>query len=56
MTSLEEMFDPARLADGYRRTGWTPPGRTAAPVTGHEFALRVKPDEKTALLGFLRGL
>jgi mono/diheme cytochrome c family protein len=56
LTSLEEMFDPARLADDYTRTGWTPAGRTTAPVMGHQFGLGLKPDEKTALLAFLRSL
>jgi hypothetical protein len=56
LTSLEEMFDAARLDPGFKRTGWTPPGLTAAPVFGHQFGLRLKPDEKTALFAFLRSL
>jgi|SoiMethySBSTD1v2_1073268.scaffolds.fasta_scaffold14970_5 hypothetical protein len=56
LTSLEEMFDSARLKDDYRPTGWIPPGATARPVVGHQFGLRLSPEEKTALLAFLRSL
>ena len=56
LTSLEEMFDPARLKDDYRPTGWIPPGATTRAVVGHQFGLRLSEADKTALLAFLRSL
>jgi hypothetical protein len=56
VTSLDEWFDPARLRDGY-----LPPGALAAsgrerPVPGHEFGLTLGPEDKAALIAFLRSL
>jgi hypothetical protein len=56
LTSLEEMFDPARLKDDYRPTGWIPPGATTRAVIGHQFGLRLSEADKAALLAFLRSL
>jgi cytochrome c peroxidase len=56
LTSLEEMFDPARVNPGYAPTGWNPPGVTTRAVPGHTFGLTLNPDDKQALLAFLRSL
>jgi hypothetical protein len=56
VTSLEEMFDPARLNPDYEPKGWNPPGITRRAVPGHTFGLALDPAEKTALLAFLRSL
>jgi len=56
LTSLEEMFDSARLKDDYRPTGWIPPGASTRAIVGHQFGLRLNPEEKAALLAFLRSL
>ena len=56
LTSLEEMFDSARLKDDYRPTGWIPPGATTRAVVGHQFGLRLSEADKAALLAFLRSL
>jgi hypothetical protein len=56
LTSLEELFDPARLNADYEPKGWNPPGVTKRAVPGHTFGLSLKPDEKAALLAFLRSL
>jgi hypothetical protein len=37
LTSLEEMFDPARLKPDYVPKGWSPPGVTERAVPGHTF-------------------
>jgi hypothetical protein len=55
-TSLEEMFDPARLKPEYVPKGWNPPGVAQRPVHGHLFGLHLNPEEKAALLAFLRSL
>jgi hypothetical protein len=56
LRSLEEMFDPARLSPDYDPKGWGPPGVTRRAVPGHVFGLSLTPDEKSALLAFLRSL
>jgi len=56
VTSLEEMFNAARLNDDFVPTGFIPPGQKARAVKGHEFGLRLSPAEKGELLAFLRTL
>ena len=56
LTSLEEMFEPARLGPEYERKGWTPPGVTKRAVPGHTFGLNLDPKDKAALIAFLRSL
>ena len=56
ITSLEELFDAARLSPDYQRKGWSPPGVKTGPVPGLEFLVRLSPEEKTALIAFLRSL
>lgn len=53
--TLEDWFDPARLRDGYVPTGWLGPEPTRA-VRGHEFGLKLNPEEKKALITFLQTL
>jgi len=56
IASLEEMFDPDRLKDTHEPGGWNPPGVRARAVPGHEFGLRLSPDEKRSLIAFLKTL
>jgi mono/diheme cytochrome c family protein len=56
LTSLEQMFDAARLDPQYQPKGWNPPGVRTRAVPGHTFGLSLSPDDKTALLAFLRSL
>jgi hypothetical protein len=51
--SLEQMFDPARLEPATDSTA-AMTGRRAAG--GHPFGLSLTPDERQALLAFLRSL
>jgi hypothetical protein len=53
--SLEDWFNPERLREEYVPTGFKGSGRTRA-VRGHEFGLKIKPEEKAALIAFLRTL
>ena len=50
--SLEDWFDLARLRENYVPTGFRGVGPVRA-VRGHEFGLRLKPEEKKALIAFL---
>ena len=55
-TSLEEMFDAARLSPTYTPKGWNPPGVTERAVTGHQFGIKLDPRGKAALMAFPRSL
>jgi cytochrome c553 len=54
--TLEDWLDPARLRADYRPTAFAGFGVTRRPVPGHPFGLALPPDEKTALIAFLRTL
>jgi hypothetical protein len=56
IVSLEELFDAGRLSRVYKRKGWSPPGVTTGAVPGLEFLTELTPEEKTALIAFLRSL
>ena len=51
--TLEEWFDPARLRQDYVPAGFhLGPG----PIKGHEFGLKLAPDDRQALIAFLKTL
>jgi hypothetical protein len=54
--SLEEMFDPGRLSDTHKPGGFTPPDKPQRAITGHEFGLKLTPEERKQLIAFLRTL
>jgi hypothetical protein len=56
VASLEEMFDPNRLSAEHVPGGWKGPGVSKRAVPGHPFGLGLPPEEKSALLDFLRSL
>jgi hypothetical protein len=56
VASLEDWFDPARLRDDYHPTAFAGFGVSTRAVKGHPFGLTLAPDEKTALIAFLRTL
>jgi len=56
LASLEEMFDSDRLKETHVPGGWRPVGVETRAVVGHEFGLKLPPEEKGALLAFLRTL
>jgi mono/diheme cytochrome c family protein len=56
ITTLEELFDAARLDPEYERKGWSPPGVTKGAIRGLEFLTRLSPEDKAALIAFLRSL
>jgi mono/diheme cytochrome c family protein len=55
IASLEEWFDPRRLEDGFVPGGYRGPRPTRA-VKGHPFGLTLGPEDKKALIAFLRTL
>ena len=55
--TLEDWFNPARIHDTYIPTGWKgPPGAKTRAVRGHEFGLDLSPEDKLALIAFLKTL
>ena len=56
ISNLEELFDAARLRADYERKGWSPPGATTGAVPGLEFLVKLSPEDKSALIAFLRSL
>jgi hypothetical protein len=51
--TLEEWFDPSRVKSDYVPKGyWMQPG----PVEGHEFGLKLSPEDRKALIAFLKTL
>ena len=56
VATLEDWFDPNRLRDDYVPTGFKGAGVKTRAVNGHEFGLKLAPDDKRALIGFLKTL
>ena len=56
IVSLEELFEAAPLDPSYARKGWRPLDATKGTVPGLEFLTRLSPDDKRALIAFLRSL
>jgi Zn-dependent membrane protease YugP len=54
--TLEDWFDPRRLRDDYVPTGFKGYGVKTRAVPGHEFGLKLRPQEKEALVAFLKTL
>jgi hypothetical protein len=51
--TLEEWLDPARLKEDYVAKGYH---RGPGPILGHEFGLKLSPEDKQALIAFLKTL
>jgi hypothetical protein len=56
VATLEDWFDERRLRDDYVPTGWKGVATRTRAVKGHEFGLRLSPDDRRALIAFLRTL
>jgi mono/diheme cytochrome c family protein len=56
VATLEDWFDPDRLNDDYVPTGFKGFGVKTRPVKGHRFGLQLPPDDKKALIAFLKTL
>jgi hypothetical protein len=56
VASLEDWFDPRRLRDDFVPTGFRGAGVQTRAVKGHAFGLGLSPDDKAALIAFLRTL
>lgn len=56
VATLEDWFDPARLRDDYVPTGFKGAGVKARAVKGHEFGLKLNPEDSRALIAFLKTL
>ncbi|MDX1982522.1 MAG: di-heme oxidoredictase family protein [Bryobacteraceae bacterium] len=56
VATLEDWFDAARLKDSYRPTGFVGSEGKPRAVKGHEYGLDLSPEDKRALIAFLRTL
>lgn len=56
VTTLEEMFNPARQKDDFIPSGFNPNVNKPFAVKGHSFGLDLNEDDKKALIAFLRSL
>jgi cytochrome c553 len=56
VATLEDWFDPRRLQDDYVPTGYLGYGVQTRAVKGHQFSLKLTPEEKAALIAFLKTL
>jgi hypothetical protein len=56
VATLEDWFDAARLREDYIPTGFKGVGVKTRPGRGHEFGLKLVPEEKKALIAFLKTL
>ena len=56
VATLEDWFDPRRLRDDYVPTGFRGYGVRTRAVKGHEYGLSLSPEERKALIAFLRTL
>ena len=56
VATLEDWFDPARLRSDYVPTGYAGASGDARSVKGHEFGLKLTPEDKKALIAFLKTL
>lgn len=56
VATLEDWFDPRRLRDDYLPTAWKGYGVKTRAVKGHEFGLKLSPEDKNALIAFLKTL
>ena len=56
VATLDDWFDLARLRDDYVPTGFKGVGVSTRAIKGHEFGLRLRPDEKAALIAYLKTL
>ncbi len=54
--TLEDWFDSARLREDYIPTGFKGHDVETRPVKGHKYGLDLPPEEKAALIAFLRTL
>src|SRR5262249_40241362 len=54
--TLEDWFDPARLRADYVPTGFKGYGIERRAVPGHQFGIRLSPEDKRALIAFLKTL
>jgi hypothetical protein len=56
VATLEDWFDPRRLNNDYKPTGFSNRGGKPGPVRGHEFGLDLSDTDRKALIAFLKTL
>ena len=56
VATLEDWFDPRRLKPDYVPTGYHGYGVKTRAIAGHPFGLALSPEDKRALIAFLKTL
>jgi hypothetical protein len=56
LATLEDVFDPLRVEEGYVPTGYRGFGVETKPVYGHEYGLDLTPEHAADLIAFLKTL
>lgn len=56
VATLEDWFDPCRLESDYEPTGFIGAGGKRRAVKGHAFGLKLAPEDRRALVAFLKTL
>jgi hypothetical protein len=56
VATLEDWFDPLRLKPDYVPTGYRGYGVKTRAIVGHPFGLALSPEDKRALIAFLKTL
>ena len=56
VASPEEMFDPDRLSETHVPGGFIAGDKRQRAIKGHEFGLKLAPEERLQLIAFLRTL
>jgi len=54
--TLEDWVDPRRTQENYVSTGFKPYGAKTSAVRGHPFGLKLSPEDRKALIAFLKTL
>ena len=56
VNSLDDWFNPARLKDDFRPTGWVGPHGSPRAIPGHRFGTDLSEDDRRALIAYLSTL
>ena len=56
IATLEDWFDKRRLRNDYVPSGFRGAGVKNRPVKGHEYGLNLSPEDRKALIAFLKTL
>jgi hypothetical protein len=56
VNSLEDWFNPKRFESDFKLTGWVGPEGSPRAISGHDYGTDLPPDDREALIAFLKTL